>query len=108
MKISEFRKLIREEVRKVIKEAKVSKTILGIDFNVVPIEDGLKFVFKDAKQFRKSGIYINVLVDEIIKMLNNKFGKNIFTFIPAGRLQDDPTVNGLEFRTDVENLLKRL
>ena len=51
----------------VITEA-TTKTILGIQFNVVPAQAGMKFEFKNVAQFRKSGVHVNQLVDEITKM----------------------------------------
>jgi hypothetical protein len=85
-----------------------TKTILGIKFNIVPIQAGMKFEFKDASQFRKSGVNVNTLVDEITKMLDDKFGKGLFTFVPAGRDQSDPKVNGLEFKMNASNFFKGL
>jgi hypothetical protein len=85
-----------------------TKTILGVQFNVVPAQAGMKFEFKNVAQFRKSGITVNQLVDEITKMLNSKFGKGLFTFMPAGRDQTDPKVNGLEFRMNASNFFKGL
>jgi len=105
MKTSEFRKLIREEVRKALNESK-TKTILGIQFNIVPAYDGVKFEFRDVKKFRKSKITVNDLVDEITKMLDAKFGEGTFVFKQSGRFQDDPSVNGLEFIMDTETIFK--
>jgi hypothetical protein len=68
----------------------------------------MKFEFKDASQFRKSGVNVNTLVDEITKMLDDKFGKGLFTFVPAGRDQSDPKVNGLEFKMNASNFFKGL
>ena len=129
MKLSEFRKLISEEVRNVLNtqkrvrtfesflnkenqyslnEATTEKEVLGVKFNIIPAKAGMKFEFKNSKEFRKSGITVNELVAEIIKMLDNKFGKGTFAFIPAGRDQTDPSVNGLEFRMNVSNFFKDL
>jgi hypothetical protein len=91
----------------VITEA-TTKTILGVQFNVVPAQAGMKFEFKNVNQFRKSGIHVNELVDEITKMLDSKFGKGLFTFMPAGRDQTDPKVNGLEFRMSANQFFKGL
>jgi hypothetical protein len=91
----------------VITEA-TTKTILGVQFNVVPAQAGMKFEFKNVVQYRKSGIHVNQLVDEITKMLDSKFGKGLFTFMPAGRDQTDPKVNGLEFRMNASNFFKGL
>ena len=85
-----------------------SKTILGVQFNVVPAQAGMKFEFKNVNQFRKSGVTINQLVDEITKMLDSKFSKGLFTFMPAGKDQTDPKVNGLEFRMGANNFFKGL
>lgn len=98
---------VKSQNESVITEA-ASKTILGIQFNVVPAQAGMKFEFKNAAQFRKSGIHVNQLVDEITKMLDSKFGKGLFTFMPAGRDQTDPKVNGLEFRMNASNFFKGL
>lgn len=110
MKKSELQKIIREEVSKVLSES-TTKTILGVQFNVVPLQAGMKFEFKDAKQFRKSGVSVNALVSEITKMLDAKFGKGTFTFMltkaPSG-MQDDPAVNGLEFKMNASNFFKDL
>lgn len=91
----------------VITEA-ATKTILGVQFNVVPAQAGIKFVFKNVEQFRKSGISVNSLVAEITKMLDSKFGKGLFAFMPSGRDQTDPKVNGLEFRMSASNFFKGL
>ena len=110
MKATKFRQLIREEVSKVLSES-ITKTILGVQFNVVPLQAGMKFEFKDAKQFRKSGVSVNELVGEITKMLDDKFGKGTFTFMltkaPSG-FQDDPAANGLEFKMNASNFFKDL
>lgn len=91
----------------VITEA-ATKTILGVQFNVVPAQAGMKFQFKNVEQFRKSGISVNSLVAEITKMLDSKFGKGMFTFMPSGRDQTDPKVNGLEFRMSASQFFKNL
>jgi len=85
-----------------------TKTILGVQFNVVPAGVGMKFEFKNVNQFRKSGVTVNQLVDEITKMLDSKFGKGLFSFMPAGRDQTDPKVNGLEFRMSANQFFKGL
>jgi hypothetical protein len=107
-----LRDIIREEIGKVLKESIIteatSKTILGVQFNVVPAQAGMKFEFKDIKQFRKSGVSVNELVDEIMKMLDSKFGKGLFSFKPAGGDQTDPKVNGLEFKMNANNFFKNL
>ena len=91
----------------VITEA-TTKTILGVQFNIVPAQAGMKFEFRNVNQFRKSGVHVNQLVAEITKMLDSKFGKGTFTFMPAGRDQTDPKVNGLEFRMAASNFFKNL
>lgn len=91
----------------VITEA-TTKTILGVQFNVVPAGAGMKFEFKNINQFTKSGVSVNELVAEITKMLDSKFGKGTFSFMPAGRDQTDPKVNGLEFRMNASNFFKGL
>lgn len=83
-----------------------SKNILGVQFNIIPSQGGMKFEFGNIKQFRKSGVLVNELVDEIIKMLDSKFGKGLFSFLPAGRDQTDPKVNGLEFKMNTTNFFK--
>jgi len=107
MKLQELKQLIREETRKVLKEGN-TKNILGIQFNIVPFGTGIKFQFKNSKAFRTSGISVNELVSEITKMLDAKFGKGTFIFMPAGRPQDDPSVNGLEFKMNANNFFKDL
>jgi hypothetical protein len=107
MKLHEIRKLIREEVSNVLIES-TTKKILGLDFNVEPAAAGMKFVFKNTDKFYKSGISINALVDEITKMLDNKFGKGTFTFKPAGRRPSDMEVPALEFRMNANNFFKGL
>lgn len=110
MKKSELQQIIREEISKVLNE-NITKTILGVQFNVVLVQAGMKFEFKDAKQFRKSGVSVNALVSEITKMLDDKFGKGTFKFVltksPSG-FQDDPAVNGLEFKMNASNFFKDL
>ena len=98
---------VKSQNESVITEA-ATKTILGVQFNVVPAQAGMKFEFKNVNQFRKSGVTVNALVDEITKMLDNKFGKGLFTFMPAGKDQTDPKVNGLEFRIGASNFFKGL
>lgn len=98
---------VKAQNESVITEA-ASKTILGVQFNVVPAQAGMKFEFKNVNQFRKSGVTINQLVDEITKMLDSKFSKGLFTFMPAGKDQTDPKVNGLEFRMGANNFFKGL
>ena len=85
-----------------------SKNILGVQFNIMTSQGGMKFEFDNIKQYRKSGVSVNELVDEIIKMLDSKFGKGLFSFLPAGRDQTDPKVNGLEFRMNANNFFKDL
>lgn len=80
------------------------KNISGIDFIIKSSPLGLKFMFKNPAQFRKSNINVNDLVITITKMLDSKFGKGSYTFLPVGRLQDDPTVNGLEFGVNTDKL----
>jgi hypothetical protein len=117
MQKHELRQIIKEEIAKTLNEATLkesiitegtTKTILGVQFNVVPAQAGMKFEFKNVAQFRKSGITVNQLVDEITKMLDSKFGKGLFTFMPAGRDQTDPKVNGLEFRMSANQFFKGL
>ena len=113
MKASELKQIIREEIRRVALQelkTKVEKiiSILGIQFKVVPSGAGWKFEFKDVDQFKESGIHVNELVAEIQKMLDNKFGKDVFSFMPAGRDQTDPKVNGLEFQMNASNFFKDL
>jgi hypothetical protein len=109
----EIEKLLKKRGVKIIESKTTiteaaSKTILGVQFNVVPAQAGMKFEFKNVNQFRKSGVTINQLVDEITKMLDSKFSKGLFTFMPAGKDQTDPKVNGLEFRMGASNFFKGL
>jgi hypothetical protein len=85
-----------------------TKTVLGVEFNIVPTQNGMKFKFKDVEKYRESGVTANKLVDEITKMLSRKFGEDSVTFIPAGRDQSDPKVNGLEFKINTSNFFKGL
>jgi hypothetical protein len=85
-----------------------TKTVLGVEFNIVPTQNGMKFKFKDVEKYRESGVTANKLVDEITKMLSRKFGEDSVTFIPAGRDQSDPKVNGLEFKINTGNFFKGL
>jgi len=85
-----------------------TKTVLGVEFKIVPTQNGMKFKFKDVKKYRESGVTANKLVDEITKMLSRKFGEDSVTFIPAGRDQSDPKVNGLEFKINTSNFFKGL
>jgi hypothetical protein len=60
MKITEFRKLIREEVRKVIKEAKLVTTRSGIDFlpyeiNIVWRKNGYFIEYKNEDSSKVQG-----------------------------------------------------
>ena len=98
---------VKSQNESVITEA-TTKSILGVQFNVVPAQAGMKFEFRNVNQFRKSGVSVNELVAEITKMLDSKFGKGTFTFMPAGRDQTDPKVNGLEFRMSASNFFKGL
>jgi len=92
----------------VITEA-TTKTILGVKFKMAPAPgNGIKFEFVDAKQFIKSGISANEMVEEIQKMLDDKFGKDLFWFKPAGRMQYDTKVNGFEFRMNANQFFKDL
>lgn len=91
-----------------LNEEDASKTILGVKFNMIPAQSGIKFQFKDPKQFMETGMTVNSLVDEITKMLNSKYGEGTFTFIPSGRLQTDSIVNGLEFKMNPSNFFKGL
>ena len=68
----------------------------------------MKFKFKDVEKYRESGVTANKLVDEITKMLSRKFGEDSVTFIPAGRDQSDPKVDGLEFKINTGNFFKGL
>jgi hypothetical protein len=109
----EIEKLLKKRGVKIIESKTTiteaaSKTILGVQFNVVPAQAGMKFEFKNVNQFRKSGVTINQLVDEITKMLDSKFSKGLFTFMPAGKDQTDPKVNGLEFRMSANQFFKGL
>lgn len=106
--IKEYEEFLNEENQHSLNEATTKKEVLGVQFNIEPAKAGMKFVFKNPKEFRKSGITVNELVDEITKMLDNKFGKGTFAFIPAGRDQTDPSVNGLEFRMNASNFFKDL
>lgn len=117
MNTSILRELVREEVRKVLsniktREASLNETtkkeVLGVKFNIIPAKAGMKFEFKNPMEFKKSGISVNELVSEITKMLDDKFGKGTFSFMPAGRDQTDPSVNGLEFRMNASNFFKDL
>lgn len=98
---------VKSQNESVITEA-TTKTVLGVQFNVVPAQAGMKFEFRNVNQFRKSGVSVNELVAEITKMLDSKFGKGTFSFIPAGKDQTDPKVNGLEFRMSASNFFKGL
>ena len=92
----------------VITEA-TTKTILGVKFKMAPAPgNGIKFEFVDAKQFIKSGVSANEMVEEIQKMLDDKFGKDLFWFKPAGRMQYDTKVNGFEFRMNANQFFKDL
>ena len=102
--VKTFESFLGEDNQNTINEGQ-SKNILGVEFNVITPSAGVKFQFKDAKQFRKSGISVNKLVDEITKMLDEKFGKGTFTFMPSGRDQADPSVNGLEFKMNAGKLI---
>ena len=86
-----------------------TKTILGVKFKMAPAPgNGIKFEFVDAKQFIKSGVSANEMVEEIQKMLDDKFGKDLFWFKPAGRMQYDTKVNGFEFRMNANQFFKDL
>ena len=92
----------------VITEA-TTKTILGVKFKMAPAPgNGIKFEFVDSKQFIKSGVSANEMVEEIQKMLDDKFGKDLFWFKPAGRMQYDTKVNGFEFRMNANQFFKDL
>ena len=114
MKVREFRKLIREEVRKELQESLVTesniKTILGIQFKVVPAQAGMKFEFVNARKFANANpaVSVNKLVTEITKMLDAKFGKGLFSYVNPGRDATDPRINGLEFRMNANNFFKDL
>ena len=41
-------------------------------------------------------------------MLDDKFGKDLFWFKPAGRMQYDTKVNGFEFRMNANQFFKDL
>ena len=86
-----------------VNEASV-KNISGINFVITPSKNGLKFMFKNPAEFRNANINVNDLSNTITKMLDSKFGKGAYTFLPAGKLQDDPTVNGLEFGVNTDKL----
>jgi hypothetical protein len=83
-------------------------TVLGVEFNIVPTQNGMKFEFKDVEKYKESGVTTNKLVGEITKMLDSKFSKGLFTFMPAGKDQTDPKVNGLEFKINTSNFFKGL
>ena len=85
-----------------------TKTVLGVEFKIVPTQNGMKFKFKDVEKYRESRVTANKLVDEITKMLSRKFGEDSVTFIPAGRDQSDPKVDGLEFKINTGNFFKGL
>jgi hypothetical protein len=85
-----------------------TKTVLGVEFNIVPTQNGMKFEFKDVEKYKESGVTTNKLVGEITKMLDSKFSKGLFTFMPAGKDQTDPKVNGLEFKINTSNFFKGL
>lgn len=86
-----------------------TKTILGVKFKMAPAPgNGIKFEFVDSKQFIKSGVSANEMVEEIQKMLDDKFGKDLFWFKPAGRMQYDTKVNGFEFRMNANQFFKDL
>jgi hypothetical protein len=124
MKKSKLQQIIKEEIRKVLKESiyndaksitesviteGTTKTILGVKFKMAPASgNGIKFEFVDAKQFIKSGVSANEMVEELQKMLDDKFGKDLFWFKPAGRMQYDTKVNGFEFRMNANQFFKDL
>jgi hypothetical protein len=82
----------------------LTQKISGINFEIRRSPVGLMFKFKNPSEFRKSNINVNDLVNTITKMLDSKFGKGSYTFLPSGRLQDDPTINGLEFGVNISKL----
>jgi cell fate (sporulation/competence/biofilm development) regulator YmcA (YheA/YmcA/DUF963 family) len=82
----------------------LTQKISGINFEIGRSPVGLMFKFKNPSEFRKSNINVNDLVNTITKMLDSKFGKGSYTYMPSGRLQDDPTVNGLEFGVNISKL----
>ena len=86
-----------------VNEASV-KNISGINFVITPSKNGLKFMFKNPAEFSNANINVNDLSNTITKMLDSKFGKGAYTFLPAGKLQDDPTVNGLGFGVNTDKL----
>lgn len=119
MKITEFRQLIRKEVRKTLREGNdtlhnegsstITKNILGIDFKIVPTEEGnIKFEFVNAKKFLNSNVSVNALVNEILSMLDKKYGKGLFIYRVRGGNVADPKINGLEFKINPNQIQKLL
>lgn len=112
MKPQELKKLINEEIRKVINKSTLTeaatKTILGIEFKVVPIQAGMKFEFKNAKKFLNSNVSVNALVSEIQSMLDKKFGKGLFIYRVRGGMVTNPGINGLEFVMNANQFFKDL
>jgi hypothetical protein len=83
------------------------KSILGVKFKMEPTPDhGIKFEFTDFKQFIKSGLSINEMIDKIQKMLDDKFGKGLFQYKSAIKLQPNHNINRIEFKQNINHFLK--
>jgi hypothetical protein len=105
MKISEFRKLIREEVRKVIREKKVSKADL-IElieyFKEYGVSITSKFSLKDMSE------EVGLDEEDLLILLQNMEDKKVMRDIAKGNYSSFDSYSSSQFNDSYEDMMNDL